>query len=229
MHILLTDVLTCPRCGPGFGLILLSDRLLERRIIDGNLGCANCRESYPVRGGTADFRAPAERGQPAQERQPNEASGEAPPVAPGGASARLAALLGVTEGGGILLLAGAAAPLAQGVSEQLEHVEVVAAVEAGDAAVPAGGPVTRLLISDRLPFADRTLRGVALGGDAAGALLEEAARVLAPMHRLVLEGAGAGARERVEALGLEVLAEEGATLVALKRQAPDPPKLYQLI
>ena len=43
MHILLTDTLTCPRCGPDFGLILLAERIEGRRVMDGHLGCANCR------------------------------------------------------------------------------------------------------------------------------------------------------------------------------------------
>ena len=30
MQLLLTDRLSCPRCGPGFGLILLADRLADR-------------------------------------------------------------------------------------------------------------------------------------------------------------------------------------------------------
>ena len=46
MHILLTDVVTCPRCGPEFGLILLADRFEERRVMQGRLGCPNCREEY---------------------------------------------------------------------------------------------------------------------------------------------------------------------------------------
>ena len=38
MHILLTDLLFCPRCGPQHGLILLANRLEERRVLDGWLG-----------------------------------------------------------------------------------------------------------------------------------------------------------------------------------------------
>lgn len=57
MHILLTDILTCPRCGPEFGLILIADRMAERRVIEGALGCSNCRNRYPVHRGTVRFTA----------------------------------------------------------------------------------------------------------------------------------------------------------------------------
>ncbi|HWK89996.1 MAG TPA: Trm112 family protein, partial [Longimicrobium sp.] len=56
MHILLTDLLTCPRCGPEHGLVLLADRIEERRVVRGRLGCPNCRETYPVAGTVADLR-----------------------------------------------------------------------------------------------------------------------------------------------------------------------------
>src|SRR5690606_8442394 len=55
MHIVLTDLLTCPRCGPAHGLILVADGLAERRVLDGALGCANCREKYEIRDGAAWF------------------------------------------------------------------------------------------------------------------------------------------------------------------------------
>ena len=54
MYILLTDALTCPRCGPEFGLLVLADRMEERRVIEGRLGCANCRSAFPIRDAAAD-------------------------------------------------------------------------------------------------------------------------------------------------------------------------------
>lgn len=221
MHILLTDVLTCPRCGPDVGLVLLADRLEARRVIEGSLGCPGCRRQYPIRSGTADLRVPGAGTPRRVDPQVLEAAEEE--------ALRLAALLGVTEGGGILLVAGKMAGLAGGVAARLEGVEVVAVGSAREDDGAAGRAVSRILVPDRLPFASRSLRGVALEGAGAGTLLEEGVRVLAPMHRLVLQGAGTGARARVEDLGLEVLAEQDEILVALKREAPDPPRLYQLV
>ena len=62
MHLLLTDRLTCPRCGPEFGLILLADKLVDRVVHSGVLGCPNCRDAFQVEDGFADLRAPPRRG-----------------------------------------------------------------------------------------------------------------------------------------------------------------------
>jgi len=53
MHIQLTDILTCPVCGPQHGLILRADRIVERRVRDGALGCPHCRRQYEIRGSAA--------------------------------------------------------------------------------------------------------------------------------------------------------------------------------
>ncbi|HEV2146362.1 MAG TPA: Trm112 family protein, partial [Longimicrobiaceae bacterium] len=118
MHILLTDVLRCPRCGPEFGLVLLADGVEDRRVSGGRLGCANCREAYPIRGGETDLRVPG------GERLP-EAEG-----ARGGEeeAVRLAALLGLTEAWGSVLLVGAGADLADSLAALVPGVEVVRAV-----------------------------------------------------------------------------------------------------
>src|SRR3954447_12829389 len=102
MHILLTDVLSCPRCGPAFGLVLLADRVEDRRVLEGRLGCPNCREQYPVVAGALDARLPAERAGAA-----DDAAGDA--AATGGvddaeAAVRLAALLGLAEVRGTVLV-----------------------------------------------------------------------------------------------------------------------------
>lgn len=58
MDVGLSDLLTCPRCGPGYGLVLLPYEASDRRVRTGVLGCANCRERYPVEEGVADLRVP---------------------------------------------------------------------------------------------------------------------------------------------------------------------------
>lgn len=215
MHLLLTDVLTCPRCGPAFGLILLANRIEDRRVIDGVLGCANCREQYAIRDGVADFGGP-----PA-------------PVATADAGAvmRIAALLGVTGGPGFIVVVGPAANVASALSALLEDVEVVAAGYGDPAGSPAGSRsddtraraladapgVSRLAIAGRtLPLAGGRILGVLLSGEAADALLEEGARVLSPVARLVLEPASADAVERLAAVGLRVLARDAQTVVAAR-------------
>lgn len=203
MHILLTDVLRCPRCGPEFGLVLLADRIEDRRVLEGRLGCANCREAYPVTGGELDLRVPGGERLP-----PDRAEG-----AEGERALRLAALLGLAEGGGSVLLVGGGADLAEEVAALAPEVEVVVLSGA-----PTGGEersgVNRIAGGAALPFAPGSFRGVAFPGPAGPGALDEAARVLAAPGRIVLEEAPADAAGRLAGHGLRVLLEEEGVLVA---------------
>ncbi|HEV2735526.1 MAG TPA: hypothetical protein VGV85_11850, partial [Longimicrobiaceae bacterium] len=125
---------------------------------------------------------------------------------------RLAALLGLSEAWGSTLLAGAGADLADALAALVPGVEVVhAAGRPGSG--EAAGRLSRVVAGAPLPFAPGSLRGVALGREAAG-LLEEAVRLLAPGGRLVVEGAPAGAAEGLAAGGLRVLLDQEGWLVA---------------
>lgn len=206
MYILLTDILSCPRCGPESGLILLADRIEARRVVAGTLGCARCRGEYAVRAGVADLRAgPADAADgTAAEREPaREAAAER--------ALRWAALMGVAEGPGFVFVTGEAAALAAEIAALIDGIEVVAAGRAAAAEVPG---VSRIEVTDRLPFYSGKIRGVALAGAAADTLLEEAARVLGPLGRLVLEPAPDQAEARLSRAGLRVIARQDRTIVA---------------
>ena len=194
MHVALTDVLTCPRCGPGHGLILLPEEVRERRVVSGFLGCADCRERYAVEGGVAGLAVDAPVEMAESERSEEGA-------------VRLAGLLGLAGVQGVVLLAGPAAAEGEALSELLEGVEVVATTSPG-----AG--VSAMEVGGTLPFQSGTLRGIALTGGAADRLLEEGARALAPVGRLLLDPAPSDGRSRVEAAGLRVVAEQAGVLVA---------------
>jgi uncharacterized protein YbaR (Trm112 family) len=224
MHILLTDILTCPRCGPSFGLILLADRVVDRRVLSGTLGCANCRERYAVTDGEIRF-----EGDRAAAGASTSEGGTAATMGDGAAALRLAALLGVTEGPGYLLLAGDAAGHAGAIAGIVPGVEVIAvasatrAVTAGASDPNEDGPhyadgsgVSRLSAGARLPLGTARAAGVALTGDEADLWLEECARVMAPLGRLVIEPAPAGAEQRLQASGLRVLVREADTIVAAR-------------
>jgi uncharacterized protein YbaR (Trm112 family) len=224
MHIVLTDILTCPRCGPAFGLILLAHRIENRRVLDGVLGCANCREQYPVAGGAGHFGAEPRLPDPARSTEQG---------ADGSASAmRLGALLGVTEGPAFVLLAGPSAAVAPALATLIEALEVVVVSGVGTSGggasaaerPPPHGPatdptpgVTLLGVAGAaLPLASGKLAAVGLSGEAADVLLEEGVRVLSPVGRLVLEDAPADAEERLRAQGLRALAREADTIVAVR-------------
>ena len=84
----LVDHLVCPRCGPPFGLVLLAIDVRDRRVHQGEFGCPNCRDRFPVTGGFGDLRPPP-RGEP-----PGQ------PAEPGGERAGAAVASGVDDGGG---------------------------------------------------------------------------------------------------------------------------------
>lgn len=213
MYILLTDALTCPRCGPEFGLLVLADRMEERRVIEGRLGCANCRSAFPVRDAAADLRLnPADVGESAAPRPSVEDDAEAP--------VRLAALMGLAGASGLAMVHGPGARHAAAVSALVPELEVVAVTGAPDGVERAPG-VSRVAAGEAsLPFRDGALRAAALTGGAGDALLRQALRTLAPGGRLVVEPAPPGTAERVRALGVEVLLEQEQVVVA---RAPGRP------
>lgn len=211
MHILVTDVLSCPRCGPGFGLILLAGDVAARRVRTGTLACPNCREHYPVSDGVADFGAAGPLSPPA--------GGEAVPAArtDAGGSAddgafRLLALLGIAEPPALVLLGGAVAGFGRALAARIDGLEALCIGAPADLASGAG--VSALRVGARLPLHSRSLRGAALHGPAAERWLEEGARVINRLGRLVLEAAPADAATRLEAAGLRVLARQEQTIVA---------------
>ncbi|TVP48966.1 MAG: hypothetical protein EA350_02645 [Gemmatimonadales bacterium] len=220
MHLLVTDRLACPLCGPEFGLILLSDRVEDRRVLEGSFGCANCRERYPVRGGFGDFRPP-----PAGPLEAEPGSDDPGPDDPEGAL-RLAAMIGVREGPGTLLLAGAPARQADRLVVMIEGVEVVA-LHPGLRGRREVAGVSRMHAGEALPFYASTFRGVALGEGWGESHLDEAFRVAAPGSRVVVElpdpGQVPATADRRDALaakvtrrGREVLLETDRLIVVVR-------------
>ena len=230
MQLLLTDRLSCPRCGPTFGLILLANRLVDRRVQDGTLGCPNCRDAFPIVEGFADLRAPP-RGElepglageepPAEEpeRQPPEAAGSRGPSAGATDAAdeagRAVALLGIPRGPGTVALVGGPARFAPRLVDAVEELDVVA-VDADARRWPERAGISRLVAGPGLPFFDRTLRGVVVDGRLGPATIFEAARVTAPMSRVVVLSAPVDAAHVLRQAGMAVLAQEGETVVAAR-------------
>jgi hypothetical protein len=180
MHLLTTDRLACPRCGPAFGLILLADRVVDRRVLEGRFGCANCRERFPVRGGFGDFRVP-----PVSPLAEDPRAADPGPDDPEGAL-RLAAMLGITEGPATLLLLGGPARQAERLVAMVPGIDVVA-VHPGLRERPEEEGVSRLHVGVHLPFFSATFRGVAMDASWAASHLDEALRVAVPGARIVVE------------------------------------------
>jgi uncharacterized protein YbaR (Trm112 family) len=211
MQLLLTDRLACPRCGPGFGLILLADHLVDRRVHEGTLGCPNCRDSFPVTGGFADLRAPP-RGEIGEGLAgPGAEEGGTEPSEAG----RLAALLGVSRGPGIVALVGAPARCGRSLADIVPDLDVVV-VDPDAAGWPEHPGVSRAVSWPGLPFFTGVLRGVVVDGRLGKGVLFEAARVTALRCRTVVTEASDEASDVLEKAGLQVLVKEGGTVVAAR-------------
>lgn len=206
MDVSLSDLLVCPRCGPTYGLVLMPYESAERRVRSGVLGCANCRERYPIVEGVADLRVGATEGGAGLESRPASSSARSEAEEP----VRLAGLMGLAGAHGTVLVAGPAAEHAGSLAELVPDVEVV-----GVAARERMADVSWLRVTTVLPFRTGSLRGVALTGSHAG-LVEEGARVLGATGRLVLDPAPPDAGDRLAAAGLSVAAEEGSVVVAVR-------------
>lgn len=217
MHLLLTDRLACPRCGPAFGLILLAERMDDRRVLDGALGCPNCRDRFPVTDGFGDLRPPPRSPLPEPSPAPAAAGKAAgsPMVEPEEEVVRLAALLGVARGPGHLLLVGRRARRAAELADLLEDVEIVA-LHPELAAESERSGVSRIAAGPGLPFFDRSLRGVALHGGTEADLLEESLRVVGAGGRVVVEEAGPGVEAVLEEAGFQILLRESGVVVGLR-------------
>ena len=209
MHLLLTDRLICPRCGPEFGLILMADHLENRRVIAGTLGCPNCRDRFPVDGGFADLRPPPRKIE-------EDVPGLEPPASP--SATEVAALLGLTEGSGSVALLGDLAGHAAALAGLVPGVEVIG-VAAGLRAWEEGEGVSRLMAGFTLPFSSGSLRGVGLFAKGEPSMAAELARVAAPAGRIAVWGAVQEWEQRLRSEGLDVLASE-ETAVVVERADP---------
>lgn len=206
MHLLVTDRLACPRCGPEFGLVLLAEELRDRRVLRGALGCANCRERYPVRQGFGDLRPP-----------PRSDSGAGGGIPEGSAEEafRLAALIGVSEGPGLILLRDGWVAQASRLAHMIGEIEVVA-LDPGLREGPEEPGVTRIAATDRLPFFSGSLRGLALQDSDPSRDLDEEIRVLGPGSRIVIRAPAPDRLERLEERDMEILLQTESLLVAVR-------------
>ncbi|MGE0160325.1 MAG: hypothetical protein AB7T31_13025 [Gemmatimonadales bacterium] len=175
---------------------------------EGVLGCANCRDAFPVVGGLGDLRAP-----------PREPLGRGLAGEPGGAAegeaARLLGMLGVLGGPGTVALVGEPARVAADVARALPEIQV-AAIDADLVRWPEGERVSRLVTAPGLPFFGGTLRAVAIDGRLGPSWLAEAARVIAHRGRVVVTHAPTDAGGALENVGLHVIASDAESVVAAR-------------
>ena len=156
-----------------------ADELVARHIVRGELGCPVCGARYPVRDGVADFTADARESSEARIVDARLASST-----DDGLALRAAALLALTEPGGIVVLAGEWSAAANEILELTENVQLLALDYVPG--MRSGGALSLARIGDVLPLAAGAARGIALdAAHATPSLLAGAARALAPGGRLI--------------------------------------------
>jgi uncharacterized protein YbaR (Trm112 family) len=170
MFIELTDHLRCPNDHVESFLVLLPDRLEQRSVRSGQLGCPVCSRTFEIKDGVLDL-------------------GEAPPSPLASAldPDAITTLVGVNGPGGYLVLVGSPADWWSEIADLNRGVGLVA-VNPSSRVEDQG--LLSVIRGGMLPLKSRTVRGVVLGkpfgGDAHW--VGEAARVVLPGLRVVGEG-----------------------------------------
>jgi hypothetical protein len=174
--------------------------MVDRRIIEGRLGCPICESQYPIHGGIADLRT-----EPTAVQEP-----ETRPYT----ALELAALMGVTQGPGFALLSGGMPTLAAELAETVADLEWI---ELGRsfAARPERAGVNRLSVNNGIvPLRAGTVRGAIVLDR--GRSLRDIVRSLRPAARLVLAQPDDAAIAELNDLGMRTLVRNDALLVAEK-------------
>ncbi|MBA2686383.1 MAG: Trm112 family protein [Gemmatimonadaceae bacterium] len=157
-------------------LVARVDELVDRHVVSGELGCPVCGTRYPVREGVADFSLGATPPSGIEAGESHEARERL--------AVRAAALLGLTEPGGIVVLAGEWSAAAHEILTMTENVQLLALDSA--LGLRSGGALSLALIAELLPLAHGSVRGIALDArHATPSLTAGAARALIPGGRLL--------------------------------------------
>jgi len=204
MFIELVDSLRCLEPHEDTWLVAAVSRMDGRQIIEGTLGCPVCRRQYPVQGGVAWFSTTADKRltRTVVTADPERVT-------------RAAALLGLADSGGIVVLGGTWTDCADALSD-VGAAQVVLLNAEPSTSSPQ--EVSALAVDDRLPFAMGALRAVALDREVAtGLLLESSRDALRSRGRLVAPA------DMIAPDGVTVLARDAHDWVAEREVVASPP------
>ena len=208
----LSEALACPACGPPQGVIVLVERMEDRRVIDGRLDCPVCEARFPLRDGVVDFGAAPDPERSVPAADPEDA-------------VTAAALLGIRHGRGLVVVGSGLGAAAAQISSLCGGCEVVRleprglradnSTEPGRVLAPGQGAVTPLLggQAGMIPLLSGKAIGVALEGGGKE-ILTEAARVLIPGGRVAVIRPVPEAALVLEHLPFELLAADPRAMVA---------------
>ena len=204
MFIELVDSLRCPRVHEDTWLVASVTCFDGRFIVEGSLGCPICRQQYPVQRGIVDFTAHAGESRGERGSEPHSDLGFAPPADLGADPRaapraqlfstplddhvmRAAALLGLDDAGGVVLLGGRCGELAAA----LEALSPVRALLLNPGpGVPLGAGFSAIRTDGAVPLAVGSVRGALVDETSSRReMLEGIVRALRPTGRLVAPAA----------------------------------------
>ncbi len=204
MHVDLVESLRCPNAHEDGWLVASADKVVQRRIMRGVIGCPQCGAEWSLTDGVLVFDAPTSL----------ELVQIQPPAEPAGAL-RLAALLDLRDSRGAVVMVGESARFCDGVAT-LSGVLILAVNAPADSAVAH----SRLYAAHRLPLGVGTVRGVVLDMAHSGpAWVASAVRALERGGRLVAPAAAAVPPE-VEELARDATEWVGEVRVAASGLVP---------
>ncbi|MDP1857736.1 MAG: hypothetical protein Q8K82_03650 [Gemmatimonadaceae bacterium] len=232
MFIELVDSLRCPRVHEDTWLVASVTCFDGRFIVEGSLGCPVCRQQYPVQRGVVDFTDHAGESRGARGSAPHSDPGCARPAdlgADAGAAPRAqplspplddlvmraAALLGLDDAGGVVLLGGRCGELAAA----LEALSPARALLLNPGpGVPLGAGFSAIRTDGAVPLAVGSVRGALVDETSSRReMLDGIVRALRPSGRLVAPAA------TPLPLGVRELARDVREWVAVADGRPNAP------
>ena len=197
MHIDLIELFRCPRPHEESWLVASFDHLAGRHVTEGRLGCPVCRAEYPIEGGLLRFDgskgAVSDAGPAADDPSRSRSAGGSGDAGARGSDAaeddetlRLAALLDLSSGGGVVVLSGSWSENAAKLAAITEDIHILLHDPEFVPAAGDTGSISAIVSPGRLPLAAGAVRAVALGRSGSGdELAGDAARSLREKGRLV--------------------------------------------
>jgi uncharacterized protein YbaR (Trm112 family) len=206
----LTDILTCPGCGPAHGLVLLVKEVEDRRVKTGWLGCPNCRRDFPVIDGIADLRV-----------EPDARPVARAAVEEDGLAVKVLALSGLAGERGPLLVGDGLEHVAAKIADLAPELEVIVVTKTPERLAARQG-VSGVAYDRGMPVAEQKLPCVAIAPGGSRDVVAAAARRVRGAGRLLLFDATAEDIAEAKRGGLTVLAAEGKTAVAERKSGSLP-------
>src|ERR1700674_1472062 len=175
MFIELIDLLRCVKPHDETWLVASFNKVNNRFVEEGRLGCPSCSAEYWIRGGVADFSGEVALPQCEDERKAATHRTEE-------LATRAGAYLDATEPGATIVLGGLWAYAAQELSE-MAQVRVIAINAPGE--VKESETVGLVRIGSEIPLASGSVLGVAFDAWFPAKIVESAVRVVRPGGRIV--------------------------------------------